>query len=64
MQHVTCRFYSTGTLWSVMGQRMILREFDNKDLRFDTRDGRVWLSRDEMEQLVQSGDATVIKQAA
>jgi len=64
MQHVTCRFYSKGTLWSVMGQRMILMDFDNKDLMFETRDGRLWLQRDEMEQLVQSGDATVVRQAA
>jgi len=43
---------------------MILMDFDNKDLMFETRDGRLWLQRDEMEQLVQSGDATVVRQAA
>lgn len=57
----TVRIYSTGKLWEVMGQRMILREVQDKDLVFDTREGRLWLGRDEMEELIVSGSATVVR---
>jgi hypothetical protein len=49
-----------GDMLKIKGETTFIKEFEREDVIIDDRLGTRWIPRDSIEQMIQSGEATLI----